>query len=392
MGEERFWRMLRRRVMPALISVAAVLVSIAAVVFIVDTARGDDDDGDARSTLRFAAAGELRLDELLERLGIDGLEGLDALDLDRLGEDLPELARALAGGPLLGIEFSVEDGAILVEDVQRGSPADEAGLEPGDVIERVEGERVSSGAELREALAAVEPGDDYRMTVNRNGRRSTIDLERPELAASSLERLLDEFLGGLGRDLGRDFDRRSEEVPVPRVAPREPPGEPGPPLLGVTTVQTDEGVRVASVLPGLGADEAGIEPGDLLIAINGEPIRSTQQLRELLRGAHAGEVVGLVIGRDGREEQVHVRLSEAPQASGEFRFSGPDGVERGFELRPNGEGGFEFRGPNGEDLSPLLEGLPPELQERLARIIAELFENGISPLIPRGDGQLPSGA
>ena len=384
MGGEQFWRMLRRRVMPALISVAAVLVSIAAIVYIVDTVRGDGDGGDARSTLRFDAAGEPRLDALLERLGIEGLEGLD---LDRLGEDLPQLARALSGGPLLGIEFSVEDGAIIVEEVQRGSPADEAGLEPGDGIERVEGERVSSAAELREALAAVEPGDGYRMTVNRDGRRSTIDVERPELAASSLERLLAEFLGGFGRDFGR----RSEAVPVPRVAPLEPPREQGPPLLGVTTVQTDEGVRVASVLAGLGADEAGIEPGDLLIAINGEPIRSTEQLRALMRGAHAGDVVQLLIGRDGREEQVRVRLSEAPQASGEFRFSGPDGVERRFELRPDGQGGFEFRGPDGEDLSPLLEGLPPELQERLARTIAELIENGISPLIPRGDGQLPSG-
>ena len=98
----------------------------------------------------------------------------------------------------------------------------------------------------------------------------------------------------------------------------------------------------------------------------------------------------MLVVRDGREEQVRVRLSPRPQAFGEFEFRGPEGGERRFELRP-GDEGFELRGPNGEDLAPLLEGLPADLQERLARIIEELFENGVVPVIPRGDGQPPSG-
>ena len=371
---EQFWGSVRRQVMPALVSVAAVLVSIAAIVFIVDTIAGDDDDDRDRAT--FGSGGGEGLERLLEAFGIEDLDDLDLddLDLDELRDLLPEqLVQAISGGPVLGIRFADQRGEILVEEVLPGSPADEAGVEVGDVIERVDGDPVDGGEELRDALAAIEPGDDYRLTVRRGENRETLELERPEINVSNLQELIERLLRGQGALPAP----RGDQAPAPRLVPVDPNAA-GAPLLGVTTVDTDQGLRVVSVLPGLGAGQAGIEPGDIIEAVNGEPVRSAQQLRGLLSHAEPGDVVRVQVRRDGRTEQVRVPLSP-PTPRGQ-RFGAPDAAPR-FE--------FDFRGPNGEDLRPFLEGLPQELQQRLERIIEQLLEEG-APAAATGPRRAPA--
>ena len=373
---EQFWRNIRRQVMPALVSVAAILVSIAAIVFIVDTIAGDDDDDRDSATSRIG--GGEGLERILAALGIEDLEDLDDLDLDELRELLPEqLVQAVSGGPVLGIRFAEDGGEIVVEEVLPRSPADEAGVEVGDVIERVDGDPVGSGEELREALAAIEPGDDYRLTVRRGESRETLDVERPEINVANLQELIERLLRGQGAVP----ERRGDQAPAPRLVPVDPNAA-GAPLLGVTTVDTDRGLRVVSVLPGLGAEEAGIEPGDIIEAVNGEPVRGARQLRELLSQAEPGDVVRVQVRRDGRTERVRVVLS--PRTPLGQRFGAPDATPR-FE--------FDFRGPNGEDLRPFLEGLPEDLQRRLERILEQLLEEGALPPRRPAPGELqPGGA
>ena len=375
---EQFWRSVRCQVMPALVSVAAILVSIAAIVFIVDTIAGDDDDDRDRAT--FGSGGGEGLERLLEAFGIEDLDELDMddLDLDELRDLLPEqLVQAISGGPVLGIRFAEQHGEIVVEEVLPGSPADEAGVEVGDVIERVNGDPVDGGEELREALAAIEPGDDYRLTVRRGENRETLELERPEINVTNLQELIERLLRGQGALPAP----RGDQAPAPRLVPVDPNAA-GAPLLGVTTVDTDRGLRVVSVLPGLGAGQAGIEPGDIIEAVNGEPVRSAQQLRGLLSHAELGEVVRVQVRCDGRTEQVRVLLS--PRTPLGQRFAAPDAAPR-FE--------FDFRGPNGEDLRPFLEGLPEELQQRLERILEQLLEEGaLPPRRPARGALQPGGA
>ncbi len=100
------------------------------------------------------------------------------------------------------------------------------------------------------------------------------------------------------------------------------------PVLGVDLVADHatrrlglEGVLVGTVVRGSGAEEAGMRPtsrsrggrwvlGDLIVAIDGEPIRSSGELRLALERRRAGEVVRVVVERDGREVDLDVRLSE----------------------------------------------------------------------------------
>lgn len=80
---------------------------------------------------------------------------------------------------LYGLE--VTSGA-LVAQVERGTPADEAGLRRGDIIVALDDTQIRSSGDLYSALRDYQPGDEVSVTVVRNGERRTLDVtlgERP---------------------------------------------------------------------------------------------------------------------------------------------------------------------------------------------------------------------
>jgi putative serine protease PepD len=85
-------------------------------------------------------------------------------------ETVQEVVEALQAGqtierPYLGVRLSDADNGAALAEVTDGSPAADAGLEPGDVVVEVEGEAIDSGDELRRAVAEREPGDELELTV-----------------------------------------------------------------------------------------------------------------------------------------------------------------------------------------------------------------------------------
>jgi len=78
---------------------------------------------------------------------------------------------------------SIEEGLLVVEVVD-GSPADRAGLRPGDVLLTVGGEAVSNLSDLRQALDRHRPGDAVEVEVFRDGRPLTFDVLLGETPAA----------------------------------------------------------------------------------------------------------------------------------------------------------------------------------------------------------------
>lgn len=130
-------------------------------------------------------------DETLIRNAIRGmLEGLDPhsayLDAAEY-EQLQEGTRGQFGG--LGMEVGMEDGFVKVIAPIDGTPADAAGIQPGDLIMRIDGRSVR-GLDLQQAVERMrgEPGTEIQLGILRDGQDSPIDvtLERAVIQVDSV--------------------------------------------------------------------------------------------------------------------------------------------------------------------------------------------------------------
>jgi hypothetical protein len=70
----------------------------------------------------------------------------------------------------LGVYMDERDNAVFVQSVVPGSPAEQAGLEPGDVIIAISGNLITSADQVRQIVAEHEPGDELEIETDRDGR------------------------------------------------------------------------------------------------------------------------------------------------------------------------------------------------------------------------------
>ena len=413
---------LRRNYLAVAIGAAAALLAVAIALGVGDMV-SDDPEPERRASL-----GSLQFDlgELRDALEESGdVEDLD--DLRRLAElpqfaDLLELLRSGAGNgfdgfegfdgfdggslfglgqPALGVTIDDEGDRLTVDEVLPGTPAANAGLRPGDEIVRVDGDRVDRIDELREAVAGVDAGEVYEIEVRRDGELRTLEVEPRALVAAigPLLQGLGEALGdrlrqqfgdgGSGREAVPGDRSQREGRPGPQQRPFQPqrpqqpqqpqrPGEGGQratpaaaPQLGVSAVDASDGVRVAEVLPGSGADLAGLRPGDVIVAVDGAPVHSVEQLRERLATFAPGEAVRVTVLRDGGRAALRVTLSAPPQrvapavppvGTSPTAPQAPQrpGAQRG-EVQPGGSQPGGAAGAN----------FPPAVLEQLADLVAD---------------------
>ncbi|BBO35393.1 S1C family serine protease [Lacipirellula parvula] len=139
-------------------------------------------------------------------------------------------------------------------------------------------------------------------------------------------------------------------VGVVSVPPRVIPSQ-----AGVLGVQIDEvEARIVQVFPDTAAEEAGVEPEDLIVEVNGKKVASREKLKEVIASFNPGDEVELVIDRSGEEVKLHATLTGdfpgLPMGRSEFqnnlggklsvrRFGFPLAFQHDTVLRPADCGG-----------------------------------------------------
>jgi len=193
----------------------------------------------------------------------------------RLGVTLQDLSAPLAAS--FGLE--APDGA-LVSSVQPGSAAAKAGLKAGDVITAIDGEPVRVAGDISSRVGLARPGDKLKLELWRDKSRTS------ETVA-----------------LGRADKDEQEAAAAPQGAslglalrPLQPQELRGSGL--------DHGLLIERV--GGPSQLAGVQPGDVLLALNGKPVQDVEQVRAALKSNP--KQVALLVSRDGQQIFVPVRL------------------------------------------------------------------------------------
>lgn len=168
----------------------------------------------------------------------------------------------------------------LISSVEKGSPADKAGLQPSDVILQFDGKTVNRSADLPRIVAAVRPGTVTKLQVWRKG--STRDLSIT-----------------VGEMPGEEKVAAASEVPKGKGG--ESTGWLGIVVVDLAAEQKKElnlshGVLVEEVPPGPAA-RAGIRAGDVILALNNDDVKSAADLNRMVAKVEKGRPVALLVRR-----------------------------------------------------------------------------------------------
>jgi serine protease Do len=209
----------------------------------------------------------------------------------------PQMAQALG----LPAADPSKDGA-LIAAVSAGSPAVRAGLKPGDVITSVNGQTVTNPGDLASFIADVDPDHDAAITYWRNGKQGTVSVAVTTMPANP----------DAGFQQGNSGGNAS---PAPAhgplgltLAPLTPDARSQLNLPGDAT-----GAVITGVKPNSAADQAGLQPGDLLVGVGAQEVSNPNDAVTAISSAlksNAG-ALALRIVRQGQALFVGIDLSKA---------------------------------------------------------------------------------
>ncbi|MBZ9795507.1 DegQ family serine endoprotease [Mesorhizobium sp. ES1-4] len=188
-------------------------------------------------------------------------------------------------------------GGALVSQVNDGSPAAKAGIETGDVITGFAGQDIKDPKDLSRAVADVAPGSKEPVAVWRKGKAMQISVDV-----------------GRNQDDAKTASTGGSGAPSPEQGPRAPAIGLG--LMDITPdirqqmnlADNEQGAVVATVNPNKAAGSAGIQPGDIIVAVNQAPVKNARQVTQAIAQASKSgrKSVLLLVERDGSQIYVAV--------------------------------------------------------------------------------------
>lgn len=203
-----------------------------------------------------------------------------------LGIGIQEITKELADS--FGMKNT--NGA-LVAGVEKGSPAEKAGLDAGDVILRFDGKPVAASSDLPRIVGSTKPGKEVTVELLRRGSVKNIAVTVGEMPA----------------------DDKDEARPARGPAKAEPN------RLGLAvrelTPQQKKKINGKNGVLVIGSEsaaaQAGIRRGDVILAVNNSEVQSAEQFNKLVMAVPSGKTIALLVLRGDNTLYVPVKVNGA---------------------------------------------------------------------------------
>ena len=198
------------------------------------------------------------------KIGV-GLQPMDAALAESFGLDRPR-------GALIG-------------SVEKGGPADKAGVKEGDIIVGVDGRKIDSDIELPAIISAISPGKETQLEIWRDRNTRKLTAKVTEMKEDGAKSQSESGGGGAAEPASLGLS----------VRPLQPDEK--------QQVET-EGTLVVEDVDGPAA-RAGIQPGDIILGVNGTRVKSASELS--VAAKKSGKVVALQVQRGDRQFFIAIR-------------------------------------------------------------------------------------
>ena len=172
-----------------------------------------------------------------------------------------------------GIPVTAE--GIYVTDVPVNGGAYAAGIRKGDILKKIDGNAVNSGAEMQELISSHKPGDKVPVTYSRNGSENTVTVILKNTAGNFEIVKSDATLRALGADLVNLDLKKAKEYGVPG------------------------GVIVKKINEGALNDQTRMKDGFVILKVNDKGVKNTEELRAAVGANKNITISGFYPGYDG---------------------------------------------------------------------------------------------
>ena len=166
---------------------------------------------------------------------------------------------------------------VYISEIVQGSGADDAGMQPGDVVTQINGNRIKSSPELQETVGRFRPGDAISVEFIRGNKTLSKDvvLKTRDNSTDIISKKEAEKESGVLASLGGVFEN---------LTPEE-----------ARAIGVRGGVKVKKIKEGVLADNTQMQAGFVITKANNRPVYSVEELEEILSG-YTGDGV-LIEGR-----------------------------------------------------------------------------------------------
>jgi serine protease Do len=197
--------------------------------------------------------------------------------------------------------FNLKDASgAIVAQVIPDSPASQAGLKSGDVIDQLNGHKIADGSALQVAVSQDKPGQTIQLGILRNGTPMQVSVKVGEYKTPGAQ--VAENEGGhdgqanTGK-LGLAVDDLNQDARQQLQLPAEL-----------------KGAAIANVRPGSPADDAGLQPGDVVLEVNRKPVTSAEQFASAVHANPAGKDLLLLVWSKGNNSYRVVHPTDGGQS------------------------------------------------------------------------------
>ena len=178
--------------------------------------------------------------------------------------------------PELAKSFGLEKNkGALIAQIQKGSAAEKAGLQEGDIVILFDGKGIDNAADLSRAVASARPDTEHNVKVLREGKEAEVKVKLDAAADTSVAKEARGRLGVTVRGLNDEEKKKYGD--------------------GLVVVESHGP-----------ASEAGIKEGDVLLSVGGKKIRSFEQFKDAVNAAD--KTLALQVARDGSRTFLAVKL------------------------------------------------------------------------------------
>lgn len=197
--------------------------------------------------------------------------------------------------PFLGVTTDKAGEGAKITDISKGSAAEKAGLKEGDIITRINDQKIASPEDLSRTVRKYKPEEKVTIGYKRDGkdqsqsialgkRKTTITGFNVAPGAFNMDHMQDLY------NFNYSLNSRGK--------------------LGIKAQETEEGkgLKVLDVDEESPADKAGIKEGDIITDFDGVDVNSVEKLREVARTAAAKPSFKVKLLRDGKTQEIQVKI------------------------------------------------------------------------------------